>query len=41
VGVDGAIASLQQGEIVTLDLLRGEVHLSARSHNSDSKDAIV
>jgi pyruvate kinase len=41
VGVAGAIASLQQGEIVTLDLLRGEVHLSARSHNTDGKDAIV
>jgi pyruvate kinase (EC 2.7.1.40) len=41
VGVTDAIASLQQGEIVTLDLLRGEVHLSARSHNSDGKGAIV
>jgi len=41
VGVTDAIASLQQGEIVTLDLLRGEVHLSARSHNSDSTGAIV
>jgi pyruvate kinase len=41
VGVADAIASLQQGEIVTLDLLRGEVHLSARSHNSDGKGAIV
>ncbi len=41
VGVTGAIASLQQGEIVTLDLVRGEVHLSARSHNSDPQGAIV
>ncbi|MFM7648862.1 MAG: pyruvate kinase [Cyanobium sp.] len=41
VGVSDAIASLQQGEIVTLDLVRGEVHLSARSHNSDGKGAIV
>jgi pyruvate kinase len=41
VGVTDAIASLQQGEIVTLDLVRGEVHLSARSHNSDIKGAIV
>jgi pyruvate kinase len=41
VGVSDAIASLQQGEIVTLDLVRGEVHLSARSHDSDGKGAIV
>jgi pyruvate kinase len=41
VGVTDAFASLQQGEIVTLDLLRGEVHLSARSHNSDGTGAIV
>jgi pyruvate kinase len=41
VGVTDAIASLQQGEIVTLDLVRGEVHLSARSHNSDGTGAIV
>jgi phosphohistidine swiveling domain-containing protein len=39
--VSDAIASLQQGEIVTLDLVRGEVHLSARSHDSDGKGAIV
>ncbi|MFM8258663.1 MAG: pyruvate kinase [Vulcanococcus sp.] len=35
VGVANAIASLRQGEIVTLDLQRGEVHRGARSHNSD------
>ncbi len=41
VGVADAMASLHPGEIVTLDLLRGEVHLSARSHNSDGNGAIV
>ncbi|WP_094560445.1 pyruvate kinase [Synechococcus sp. 8F6] len=41
VGVDNAFASLRQGEIVTLDLLRGEVHRGARSHNADSGTAIV
>jgi len=41
VGVDNAFASLLQGEIVTLDLLRGEVHRGARSHNADGGPAIV
>ena len=41
VGVANAIASLLQGEIVTLDLQRGEVHRGARSHNSDPNGAIV
>ena len=41
VGVDNAFASLLQGEIVTLDLLRGEVHRGARSHNVDGGTAIV
>jgi pyruvate kinase len=41
VGVDNAFESLKQGEIVTLDLVRGEVHLSARSHNADGGTAIV
>ncbi|KMM17104.1 pyruvate kinase [Synechococcus sp. GFB01] len=41
VGVSNAIASLRQGEIVTLDLHRGEVHRGARSHNPDNAGAIV
>jgi pyruvate kinase len=41
VGVRNAIASLRQGEIVTLDLLRGEVHRGARSHSLEGGDAIV
>jgi pyruvate kinase len=41
VGVDNAFASLRQGEIVTLDLGRGEVHRGARSHNADPSAAIV
>jgi pyruvate kinase len=41
VGVANAIESLRQGEIVTLDLLRGEVHRGARSHNTDKHGAIV
>ena len=41
VGVNNAIASLRQGEIVTMDLQRGEVHLGARSHNADDRPAIV
>ena len=41
VGVANAIANLRQGEIVTLDLHRGEVHRGARSHNSDGGSAIV
>jgi pyruvate kinase len=39
VGVSNAIASLRQGEIVTLDLHRGEVHRGARSHNADHNGA--
>jgi len=39
VGVTNAIASLRQGEIVTLDLHRGEVHRGARSHNPDRSGA--
>jgi pyruvate kinase len=41
VGVSNAIASLQQGEIVTLDLLRGEVHRGARSHTGGGGGAMV
>ena len=41
VGVSNAIASLRQGEIVTLDLLRGEVHRGARSHNTETNGAKV
>jgi pyruvate kinase len=41
VGVSDAIANLRQGEIVTLDLRRGEVHRGARSHNPDNSGAIV
>jgi len=41
VGVTNAIASLRQGEIVTLDLHRGEVHRGARSHNPDGGQAIL
>jgi pyruvate kinase len=41
VGVSNAFASLRQGEIVTLDLLRGEVHRGARSHNTDNGGARV
>ena len=41
VGVTNAIANLRPGEIVTLDLHRGEVHRGARSHNSDGGNAIV
>jgi len=41
VGVSNAIASLRQGEIVTMDLQRGEVHCGARSHNADDRSAIV
>ena len=41
VGVSDAIANLRQGEIVTLDLRRGEVHRGARSHNPDHNGAIV
>ena len=39
--VKDAIANLRQGEIVTLDLRRGEVHRGARSHNPDNSGAIV
>ena len=39
VGVSNAIASLREGEIVTLDLIRGEVHRGARSHNADPSSA--
>ena len=38
---DDMIANLRQGEIVTLDLRRGEVHRGARSHNPDHNGAIV
>jgi pyruvate kinase len=41
VGVCNAIANLRQGEIVTLDLQRGEVHRGARSHDADDRPAIV
>ncbi len=41
VGVANAFSSLRQGEIVTLDLHRGEVHRGARSHNADPSGAIV
>jgi pyruvate kinase len=41
VGVTNAIASLREGEIVTLDLQRGEVHRGARSHNPDLDGAMV
>ncbi|MEY3464324.1 MAG: Pyruvate kinase 2 [Cyanobacteriota bacterium] len=41
VGVSHALSSLEQGEIVTLDLQRGEVHRGARSHNSETTGAIV
>jgi pyruvate kinase len=41
VGVNDALATLEQGDIVTLDLQRGEVHRGARSHNSDHGGAIV
>jgi len=37
VGVRDAFASLCQGEIVTLDLVRGEVHRGARSLNADNQ----
>lgn len=41
VGVRTALASLCPGEIVTLDLPRGEVHRGARSHNPDTNGAKV
>lgn len=41
VGVCNAIANLRQGEIVTMDLQRGEVHRGARSHDANDKSAIV
>jgi pyruvate kinase len=41
VGVSNAIANLRQGEIVTMDLQRGEVHRGARSHDADDRSAIV
>ena len=41
VGVSDAIANLRQGEIVTLDVRRGEVHRGARSHNPDQSGAII
>jgi pyruvate kinase len=41
VGVNDALATLEQGDIVTMDLQRGEVHRGARSHNSDNGGAIV
>ncbi|MEX0588673.1 MAG: pyruvate kinase [Cyanobium sp.] len=41
VGVADVTTSLSQGEIVTMDLVRGEVHLGARSHNADPSSAIV
>jgi pyruvate kinase len=41
VGVSNVVSTLEQGEIVTLDLQRGEVHRGARSHNSDPGGAIV
>ena len=34
-GVTNALSSLRQGEIVTLDLHRGEVHRGARSPSPD------
>ncbi len=36
VGVNNAMAELQQGEIVTLDLEHGVVHRGARSHNAET-----
>ena len=39
VGVAHALTSLRQGEIVTMDLHRGEVHRGARSHNADPSGA--
>jgi pyruvate kinase len=41
VGVVNALADLQQGEIVTLDLRRGEVHRVARSHSPQTLRSIV
>jgi pyruvate kinase len=41
VGVSNAIANLRQGEIVTMDLQRGEVHRGARSHDANDRSAIV
>lgn len=41
VGVCNAIANLRQGEIVTMDLQRGEVHRGARSHDANDRSAIV
>jgi len=41
VGVSNVVSILEQGEIVTLDLQRGEVHRGARSHNADPGSAIV
>ncbi|MBE9171629.1 pyruvate kinase [Cyanobium sp. LEGE 06143] len=41
VGVTGALETLLDGEIVTLDLLHGLVHRGARSHNADPIGAIV
>lgn len=41
VGVCNAIANLRQGEIVTMDLQRGEVHRGARSHDAIDRSAIV
>jgi pyruvate kinase len=41
VGVVDAMVQLQQGEIVTLDLRRGEVHRVARSHSPEALGAIV
>ncbi|MCP9928752.1 pyruvate kinase [Cyanobium sp. CH-040] len=41
VGVANALSALEQGEIVTLDLQRGEVHRVARSHTPEERDGIV
>lgn len=41
VGVDNALSELDQGEIVTLDLRRGEVHRVARSHTPEVQGGIV
>lgn len=41
VGVVNALADLEQGEIVTLDLQRGEVHRVARSHSQEVFGAIL
>ncbi|MFO8239332.1 MAG: pyruvate kinase [Prochlorococcaceae cyanobacterium] len=41
VGVVNALADLEQGEIVTLDLQRGEVHRVARSHSPETFGAIL